>query len=580
MFNYDAVIGNEAIDFQVDSKLGKTLTAIFQDVFDYKEKLDYSKIPNIDEDRRKYRISAVADYFIHKTIPRFRKAVLECCNLDIRDTKCYYGDLCGLRGTFGLDIRITDMDIETLWETLARISGDRSYQIRVSSFIGIPLAKIIRSGQTDEYIKDIMSISDVVDKSKSRLKSRVFGKSKRPLYVRLRFDINAAFLSDDFVSADVAEPITAPELAGLIMHEIGHAMTIFEHCGDLYFMKSRIDTFCTKVQTEKLTESDYKKLLSSIDKTLVQGTKEKLKNTADMDSTTKNMLTEKLDTISTAIRNINRDEGAESGTNFFADILRLAARLTSMLYDHIYMIVVICTTRCIGTICWIIQSLTTRMILTEVKNRMVGNRNGDGRKISDVGANRNRKTVIERWADEFVARQGYASYHASCLNKLHRICQYAWTIQNPFFFGSIRLKESKLVQALMTICLNIERVMRLTWFCDSPLYENEYRRLIRLAQDTYAFFKHDENVSREDINDWMQNVKQTEAEAEKAKRLIDTKPGQVFFNLVTSLTNPAKWFDYVNNGNLEGDLKLLEDNLDDMTNNKLFYLSDRLKFRQ
>lgn len=43
MFNYDAVIGNEAIDFQVDSKLGKTLTAIFQDVFDYKEKLDYLK---------------------------------------------------------------------------------------------------------------------------------------------------------------------------------------------------------------------------------------------------------------------------------------------------------------------------------------------------------------------------------------------------------------------------------------------------------------------------------------------------------------------------------------------------------
>lgn len=76
------------------------------------------------------------------------------------------------------------MDIETLWETLARISGDRSYQIRVSSFMDIPLPKIIRSGQTDEYIKDIMSISDVVDKSKSRLKSRVFGKSKdRSMYV-------------------------------------------------------------------------------------------------------------------------------------------------------------------------------------------------------------------------------------------------------------------------------------------------------------------------------------------------------------------------------------------------------------
>ena len=75
MFNYDAVIGNEVIDFQVNSKLGKMLTAIFQDVLDYKEKLDYSGVPNIDESRRKFRISSVADYFIHTSVPRLQKAV-------------------------------------------------------------------------------------------------------------------------------------------------------------------------------------------------------------------------------------------------------------------------------------------------------------------------------------------------------------------------------------------------------------------------------------------------------------------------------------------------------------------------
>lgn len=120
----------------------------------------------------------------------------------------------------------------------------------------------------------------------------------------------------------------------------------------------------------------------------------------------------------------------------------------------------------------------------------------------------------------------------------------------------------------------------MSWFCDSPLYENPYRRALRLLQDTYSFFKYDEKIPKKMVIEWINKVKKMEQDAEKDKRLIDTKPGQVFFKLVTALISPAAWFEYVYNGNISSDLKLLGDNLDDMTNNKLFYLSDRLKFRQ
>lgn len=582
MFNYDAVIGNEVIDFQVNSKLGKMLTAIFQDVLDYKEKLDYSGVPNIDESRRKFRISSVADYFIHTSVPRLQKAVLECCNLEIKYVECSYGDLMGMTGMFGMDMVIADMDIDEMFETKSRITGDMGQQQRANIFFGnIPIAKVIRTGQTDKYLEELMSISDIFDKKEARLKSRTFGKSKRAVYARkLYFDINAAFLSDEYVSASVVEPLIAEEVAAIIIHEIGHAMTMIEHCGDLYYMKSRFESFCLNIKSVKLTDADCTKLLNSIDKVLVKGVKTKVKNCASMDSTIKNDIVNKLDNISAAINVVNRDEDAKSGTNFFADILRGAATLYRILVADVRMIIIICVTQFVDYLLMYLQCLALIPIFTETRNRNVRDRNASGGKASDIGASRNQKFVLERWADDFVAKQGFAQYQVSGLHKVRDIIDYSALNGNYFWYGSIRLKESIIMQMLIDLGFAFLKILHMSWFCDSPDYENPYRRALRLLQDTYSFFKYDEKIPKKMVIEWINKVKKMEQDAEKDKRLIDTKPGQVFFKLVTTLISPAAWFDYVYNGNLSSDLKLLGDNLDDMTNNKLFYLSDKLKFRQ
>ena len=72
----------------------------------------------------------------------------------------------------------------------------------------------------------------------------------------------------------------------------------------------------------------------------------------------------------------------------------------------------------------------------------------------------------------------------------------------------------------------------------------------------------------------------TEDEANTAKRFRDSKVGSAAINVFKALTNPVKWYDYINNGNIDQDLQRLEDNLDDMLNNKLFYLSAKLQARR
>ena len=77
----------------------------------------------------------------------------------------------------------------------------------------------------------------------------------------------------------------------------------------------------------------------------------------------------------------------------------------------------------------------------------------------------------------------------------------------------------------------------------------------------------------------MNKVKEIENNVNAAKRVRDTKAGQAAINIFQSLTNPVKWYAYLNNGNIIQDLQVLEDNLDDLSSNKLFYLSDKLKYK-
>lgn len=550
MFNFDYIIGEEAVDFQVNSKLGKSLTSIFREVHEFKDKIDYSKVPNIDESRRKHRINEVCEFVKTTTMTKFAKAVLECCNLEIRNIVCYGGDTWGLNGCYAVNIDISDIG-KGMYEVIARQSGSDGYV----------------SGKTDDFMDEIASMSDSFDAFNSTMKSRVFGKAKKPIFVsKMYFDINMSFLADEYVSTDVVKPMEPEEVAAIMMHEIGHAMSTIEHAGDMYFMHSRLKEIQVNLKNRELSEKDAIKMLNDIDKKVIAKLRVSLNDNSEIDSSVKKRVSVLVDSCSMVIRNLNRDDGSASGSSLIGNILRagvlgVCTILNCILNIYISIMCLIC-----GITIW-----------HELANRTSKHRNMVGDKLSDVSSNHNRDFVVERWADEFVSRHGYGQWLTSGLNKFDTMLWHSY-ISGPDI-GSIAMRENCVWQAMASVAIFVTKLTNvLTWF-DPNIYEDQYRRAYRVAQNTYGFFKSADRLPKNIVIEWMDKVKAIEAEVNAAKRFRDTKLGVAFTNVFKSLTNPVKWYDYLHNGNIDQDLQLLEDNLDDMLNNKLFYLSSKLSLR-
>lgn len=545
MFDLDYIIGEEAVDFQVNSKLGRELTTVFEDVFKFKENLKYPSNYTDDESQRLYRINAVGEYVKEKTMPRFVKVIKDCCNLDVKKVNCLCGESYGICGYFAVNIDVSNIH-EAMYEIISRQSGSHGYV----------------SYKTEEYIDDVASMANNFDGHNSKLTANVFGKAKKPIYISdIYFDINAAFLADEFVSKDAAEPFTAGEIAAIMMHEIGHAMSTIEHSGDMYFMHSRLKEMTVNLKNKDMSEEEALSTLKDIDKKLISKLRVSIDNDAFLDQTAKNKCNVLLDTISMIVRNLQSDDNVSSGSSLIGNLLRASTHF--VLYTIVGTILniyfsIICVV--LGTHVWI-----------EWFNRSNSNRNWRDEKLSDVGANHNRDFVIERWADEFVSRHGYGSQLASGLNKFDKLCYYS----SLNGFATIAMRESTVWQCYISMLTSLTKLTTVLCWFDPVQYEDQYHRLYRIAQNSYAIFK-DENLPASVKNSWYKKLKDTEAEVNAAKRMRDTKIGSAALNVFKSLTNPVKWYDYIYDGNITQDLQLLEDNLDDMLNNKLFYLGSKI----
>lgn len=563
MFNFDLIIGNEAVDFQVNSKLGRMLTECFKEVQDYKESLDYSDIPNITDAKRTYRIEKVYDFVKKVTMPKFGKIILECCNLYIKKFFCVGGKDRGLCGAYAVLINISDLN--EMFEIISRSSGSCGYV----------------AGDTEKAKKDVADVATMAttfNAFDSKLNTRVFGKSNRPIYVpAMYFDANMSFLADDFVSEGVCEPLTPEEVAGVVMHEIGHAMSTIEHAADLYFMKSRVQEIKLNLKNSKLNDDELQETLEQLDTKFTSKVRSLVED-ADLSgaegAVTKERLLSMVDSCHQLIVNVTKHKKNKSDKkgddSIIATVFGTLIGLTTTLFVSIFILI-------LTIFMSILMILTGFLVIAELEKRCTDrNRNWRGEKLSDVGANRNRAFVIERWADEFVARHGYGQYLTSALNKFDTLVDHD-AING--ITDSTSLRNSTIGQIMISIVLKLLSFADIfSWF-DPAIYENQYRRALRVAQDTYAFFKASDKAPKDVVVAWMNKVKEIENNVNAAKRVRDTKAGQAAINIFQSLTNPVKWYAYLNNGNIIQDLQVLEDNLDDLSSNKLFYLSDKLKYK-
>lgn len=547
--NYFNLPGFESIDFQTSSTLGTDISRVIANAMN-----EIDKIWKDSKEQGDYFRNAVANYCTKNFAPDLKSVITKDTSIDVRSIQLYGRNLKNSSfGLFAIELGLDDVD--TVVTLMNRESG------------------LNTSSKPDkQYLEDLNHLVDLLDFNKGKLKSNKYGKgNKHVIHVNIHFDMEFAFMAKylfaDRVDKEQAIP-TADEITAVMLHEIGHMMTLVEHSFDMFATANRIHENIHIINSEKLRNDpnymdsfidEHKKILNKIKKVAVM-----LPNTQQNTKLSKN-----IKFISAAVDKL---ELMKITSNDAASMQSLIFKLIAF----VTLIVKIILTRCMISLA---IGLSTTLInylcasLVNLSNNMLISTSG---KTTDRGTGYNQLFLIERWADDYAAHQGYGPELASALNKLN----YAFK-NYSMMFDDEKLRHSTWFLSLCEIAskfLNLPIVL-----CAPPLldniYEDDVRRIERIREDTYAFFRNNIDVPPTIINAYINKIDKLNEQIKKAEDAQFWSRGaretlsKIWFNLT-----PTGIYSLLKDGNLQKDLDLLNNQVDAMRNNSLYYWSDKFKY--
>lgn len=551
---FESIFGMEAIDYQSNSALGKALVKVFQDTMDYRDHLDYSRCAESEEARTAYRIDAVIKYCTTKMKPAFIKAVKDTTNLTVKQLHLFGGQMNGICGYFAINIGVSEF-YEGITEAVGRSTGSTGY--------------VTNDREQADAVTDL---ANAIDLHNAKLTKNTFGKKKTPIYINeIYFDVNMAFLAGDFVSEKYVKPLTSEELAAIMMHEIGHALTIIEHTNDIAANFDRFKNYNKNLKAASAKDpkvvTDYlKKLRDEVIPAAMN-----MLNCSDAQTPALSALRSLLINVASAVELLSKysykgssASGTEGDYTFKDKVFGtmafisnqfcfLCTFLSTLLVDIVFMISL--------SFIWLYMYKYSHY-----------DRDDSNRKINDRRSNPNNLFTIERWADEFVSRSGYGEYLASGLNKFHTMIEYATAAP----VASKYLNDTAWYLQLVGLQSWILDKVNVLAYLDPIIYEDSYNRVYRILQNTRGVFR-EANLPSAMVDSWLLKLDNIEAQVKKAKTMSDSDVGKSLLRLLECLTNPARVIHLIKDGALATDIAKLEDNIDDLSNNNLYSLSYRFR---
>ena len=534
----EVIQGLEAINYQVKSNLGNDLAKLFQDMLIFKQSVVNDPEAPSGDKFVPYILDSVHKYWKEIGTKRFRDIVKQHCNLRIESFKSYGGSSQGLSAKFAICIDISNASFGT--DLKARQTGK---------------GRVNHPADADkiDLAADFKKIADTFDKVNGKLGVAEFEALGSDVYIPYAvIDTNTAFCIDLFIGKDdVVESFTPRELAAIYLHELGHALSMLEHCNDLFYVKDRLENFAINMKEVSDTQriEAFKtintEVLPEFRKTIDRLPAEYQSRSLE---TSINLLSKVGDTAVSFL--------VEDRRGFFGKIG------TCILLWFNFLLAVVSH----AIAAWIIYSVCSSA------SRMEGKANGS--KISDSTRNARNASMAERWADQMVARHGFGVEHLEVLRKLHILERFfntytAYTGKIILFFGGDLSTIGTF--AKMTEFFHFERRM------DPAAYEGYIERMSRIVEDTYSFFKYTDNVPAEVINDWYFKVKKMKKVINSERNYMDSKTWSIFTGILKDMTSPGRWADLMTDGNLYDDVTRFVDQLDKLNNNQLFMFGDRLK---
>lgn len=512
----------EAISPQIDSKFKKDLIDIFELGFEFRKSIDPNVMANQGEiAMRNYKAFEMSNYVKKYLIPEFSKLVNTHTGLLVSKVFVHSDVNTGPIGLFAVDISFGDWKAAST--TMDRVTG-------------------IKKGDFNDSVTNMMQMANNFDTTSGKITNNKFGNKK--ISVKIYFDALFAYCLHDFLPV-AAEEFTAEELAAIMLHEIGHALTFIERSGDWFFTQKRLVEHLENTTAHRDITEAIDTIYPEIKKSLLTIIKEKDINKKHIAFLIKCM--DKMEKISNKVKDIK----ADTSVTIFSGIVNILYPLFLGLVLYFPYTIAI----------FVFVKLATQ--LTDAIDL-----NSAG-KTSDTASSRLNISFCERMADEYVTMHGASRALASALSKLYKSGDYlilgsisSVTIRNSIMFNLY----FKLMAFLLTIPFNI---------ASTDTYEENYQRLARIAQNNIKLFK-DPKLPAYLRQELVSDHEEVLRICKDNKGLLDTKVGASIWYMLEALSDPVVGVKIILSGNLRRDYEKLSNKVDEICNNKMYFQYQKL----
>lgn len=344
---------NEAsmeVAFQKGSPLSVGLTTVFADVLRFKSQYTGDE---------KLRSKAVLEHVAKVMVPAMTKVITGTTGIQVHNVSLSEKFSCN----FGVQMYLGDNPANACM-VLSRCVGD---------FISVTkLNKVITDNECRPITyEELLNIQSAFEKKMGYLRTDMLPE-RLPVTIDIFFDPYAAFLMKELHPE--APELEAQELTAIMLHEIGHMMSILEICAETHYqhdiMRRSVEYFGQHAPAQEVAKY-VSETLASNGSALPDGFMDKLVT------------------------------GLKNRSNIFTRIITGAFNLLSMF----------------GIIILPIIGLT-RAIATAIDAMQIHNLNLSGLKSSETRGHMSQFKQIENYADNYVARHGYGSQLLSALKKV------------------------------------------------------------------------------------------------------------------------------------------------------------------
>lgn len=498
--------GLEAIDYQVNSKLSSELIQIFQEVIDYKSKLNGTI---------RYIVTEVETFVLKVTLKKLAIAIYKHTGIPV--SKLYVSK--AFSAMFACCVDFGEDDGVNMYTTIKRYSGIELTEMEQEYIDSLKVKKF-----TAEELEKLSNNFNV--KSGKMNIRQLAGKD---ISLHLYFDYNAAFLVKETAHVK-CEPLTAEEITAIVLHEIGHMLTMFEHAGDAYFKASvdaniMINKFLIKDNAEEVLKYGFNFLEKTFPdkKKLIDALKDKF------------------------LKTLSPGKGEQSKSLGTIGSLLLVAFISmlTLVFSGLFL-----PLRIIG-------SVFIPMVNTLENTK----------KLSDYAELKKQFKYCEQLADEFVARHGLSRGLASGLQKL-----FAW-------FEITQLGVVSHNSSLVWAAAKTPFIIMTMFYGDltdgGGAYDREYDRVTRGMTNLLSIFKN-ENLPKEALDFYINDFEATKA------AIAGYNKRRRFTEIMYTVHNICRYIlmtpiESLFTGRFLDEYNKLHDNAEMLKTNTMFYHSMKLK---